>query len=42
VSTKDRFSPKVGVLCMAPETGLGVIDHELRERHLDGITRFQL
>ena len=33
---------KVGVLCMAPETGLGVIDHELRERHLDGITRFQL
>ena len=33
---------KVGVLCMAPGPGLGVIDHELRERHLDGITRFQL
>ena len=27
---------KVGVLCMAPEAGLGVVDHELREQHLDG------
>jgi crotonyl-CoA reductase len=33
---------KVGVLCMAPETGLGVVDHELREQHLAAITRFQV
>jgi len=32
---------KVGVLCMAPEAGLGVVDHELRDRHIEGITRFQ-
>ena len=33
---------KVGVLCMAPETGLGVVDHALREQHLAAITRFQV
>jgi crotonyl-CoA reductase len=33
---------KVGVLCMAPETGMGVVDHALREQHLEAITRFQV
>jgi crotonyl-CoA reductase len=32
---------KVGVLCLAPQEGLGVTDPETRERHLDGITRFR-
>ena len=30
------------MLCMAPETGMGVVDHALREQHLDAITRFQV
>jgi crotonyl-CoA reductase len=33
---------KVGVRCLAPRDGLGVRDHELRERHLDAINRFRL
>ncbi|MCD2196964.1 crotonyl-CoA carboxylase/reductase [Actinomycetospora endophytica] len=32
---------KVGVLCLAPEEGLGVTNPELRERHLAGINRFR-
>jgi len=32
---------KVGVLCLAPEEGLGVRDHEKRSRHLDAINRFR-
>ena len=32
---------KVGVLCLAPEEGLGVRDHELRAQHLDAINRFR-
>jgi len=32
---------KVGVLCLAPEEGLGVRDGALRERHLDAINRFR-
>jgi crotonyl-CoA reductase len=32
---------KVGVLCLAPEEGLGVRDHEMRARHLDAINRFR-
>jgi crotonyl-CoA reductase len=32
---------KVGVLCLAPEEGLGVRDREMRERHLDAINRFR-
>jgi len=31
---------KVGVLCLAPEAGLGVGDLERRERHLSAINRF--
>ena len=32
---------KVGVLCLAPEEGLGVRDAELREKHLPEINRFR-
>jgi crotonyl-CoA reductase len=32
---------KVGVLCLAPDEGLGVTDAALREQHLDDITRFR-
>jgi crotonyl-CoA reductase len=32
---------KVGVLCLAPEEGLGVRDTELRDRHLADINRFR-
>ena len=32
---------KVGVLCLAPEEGLGVRDEELRATHLDAINRFR-
>ncbi len=32
---------KVGVLCLAPEEGLGVRDHELRARHEAAINRFR-
>ena len=38
---KNLHQGKVGVLCLAPEEGLGVRDHELREKHLDGINRFR-
>jgi crotonyl-CoA reductase len=32
---------KVGVLCLAPEEGLGVRDHERRAGHLPAINRFR-
>ena len=32
---------KVGVLCLAPEEGLGVRDHEKRAKHLEAINRFR-
>jgi crotonyl-CoA reductase len=32
---------KIGVLCLAPEEGLGATDPELRERHLEKITLFR-
>ena len=32
---------KVGVLCLAPEEGLGVRDEEMRAQHLDAINRFR-
>jgi crotonyl-CoA reductase len=32
---------KVGVLCLAPEEGQGVLDQEMREQHLDAINRFR-
>ena len=38
---KNLHQGKVGVLCLAPEEGLGVRDEELRARHLDAINRFR-
>ncbi len=32
---------KVGVLCLAPEEGLGVRNQELRDKHIDEINRFR-
>ncbi|MFC4048759.1 crotonyl-CoA carboxylase/reductase [Actinomadura syzygii] len=38
---RNLHQGKIGVLCMAPDEGLGVTDPELRERHLPAITRFR-
>ena len=38
---RNLHQGKVGVLCLAPEEGLGVHDQELRARHLDKINRFR-
>jgi crotonyl-CoA reductase len=38
---RNAHQGKVGVLCLAPEEGLGVRDGELRERHLPAINRFR-
>ncbi len=37
---RNAHQGKVGVLCLAPEEGLGVSDTQMRERHLPAITRF--
>ncbi len=37
----NQHEGKLGVLVLAPDEGLGVTDPELRERHLDEITRFR-
>ena len=38
---RNLHQGKVGVLCLAPQEGLGVREHELRARHLDAINRFR-
>ena len=38
---QNAHQGKVGVLCLAPEEGLGVRDEEMRSRHLDAINRFR-
>ncbi len=38
---RNAHQGKVGVLCLAPDEGLGVHDHEKRGRHLDAINRFR-
>ncbi|HZC70885.1 MAG TPA: crotonyl-CoA carboxylase/reductase [Jatrophihabitans sp.] len=38
---RNLHQGKVGVLCLAPEEGLGVHNQELRARHLDQINRFR-
>jgi crotonyl-CoA reductase len=38
---RNLHQGKVGVLCLAPEEGLGVRDAQLRERHLTEINRFR-
>ena len=38
---RNAHQGKVGVLCLAPEEGLGVRDHEMRDTHLEEINRFR-
>ena len=38
---RNLHQGKVGVLCLAPEEGLGVRDAEKRARHLEEINRFR-
>ncbi|BCJ72653.1 crotonyl-CoA reductase [Catellatospora sp. IY07-71] len=38
---RNAHQGKVGVLCLAPEEGLGVRDQEKRARHLTAINRFR-
>lgn len=38
---RNQHQGKVGVLCLAPEEGLGVRDQELRSKHLEAINRFR-
>jgi crotonyl-CoA reductase len=38
---KNQHQGKVGVLCLAPEEGLGVRDLEKRAKHIDAINRFR-
>jgi crotonyl-CoA reductase len=38
---RNRHQGKVAVLCLAPQEGLGVRDHELRARHVEAINRFR-
>jgi len=38
---RNRHQGKVGVLCLAPEEGLGVRDGETRAAHLESISRFR-
>ncbi|MBX6387605.1 MAG: crotonyl-CoA carboxylase/reductase [Frankia sp.] len=38
---RNTHQGKVGVLCLAPQEGLGVRDPELRARHLSAINRFR-
>ena len=38
---RNLHQGKVGVLCLAPEEGLGVPDPELRAKHLTEINRFR-
>jgi NADPH:quinone reductase-like Zn-dependent oxidoreductase len=38
---QNAHQGKVGVLCLAPEEGLGVRDHEMRAQHVDAINRFR-
>ncbi|MFD7643769.1 crotonyl-CoA carboxylase/reductase [Kitasatospora sp. NPDC059795] len=37
----NKHQGKVGVLCLAPQEGLGVRDHELRAKHLPAINLFR-
>jgi crotonyl-CoA reductase len=38
---RNAHQGKVGVLCLAPQEGLGVRDHEMRDQHLEAINRFR-
>ena len=39
---RNQHMGKIGILCLAPQEGLGVRDYALRSRHLDAINRFRL
>src|SRR3546814_19145653 len=38
---QNQHQGQVGVLCLAPEEGLGVPNEEMRAKHIDEINRFQ-
>jgi crotonyl-CoA reductase len=38
---RNQHQGKVGVLCLAPEEGLGIRDSAMRNQHLDRINRFR-
>ena len=38
---RNQHQGKVGVLCLAPEEGLGIRDEEKRAKHLEAINRFR-
>lgn len=38
---QNAHQGKVGVLCLAPEEGLGVRHEEMRAQHIDAINRFR-
>jgi len=38
---QNAHQGKVGVLCLSPEEGLGVLDHEMRAQHETAINRFR-
>ncbi len=38
---RNLHQGKVGVLCLAPDEGLGVCDEEMRAKHIDAINRFR-
>jgi crotonyl-CoA reductase len=38
---RNLHQGKVGVLCLAPQEGLGVRDRDLRAKHVDAINRFR-
>jgi crotonyl-CoA reductase len=38
---RNAHQGKVGVLCLAPSEGMGVLDAEKRARHLTAINRFR-
>ena len=38
---RNAHQGKVGVLCLAPEEGLGVRNQEMRAEHVDAINRFR-
>ena len=39
--SQNSHQGKVGVLCLAPEEGLGIRNAELRSQHEDAINRFR-
>ncbi|MFE7979079.1 zinc-binding dehydrogenase, partial [Streptomyces shenzhenensis] len=38
---RNTHQGKVGVLCLAPEEGLGIHDEDLRAQHIDAINRYR-